>query len=232
MTALKSVLLLLLMSNYVPVSCEDPCEGKTFGKAPHPSSCDKYYECRNFIGKERTCPSGKHYSAQSRRCISIRESGCGPKTTRKPTQRECTPTQETLDQFITYEHNGTSYHMSKAHFISDVESAASCESVCGNLAEMEDTEEQKRVHDMLTTTGWGGFVLAGTDKYTEGKWENGRTSKPIKHFAWCNGEPNNKLNNEHCICFIRSHACMWDFPCVRNDTLYNIHYLCEVKNKD
>ncbi|CAL1548744.1 unnamed protein product [Lymnaea stagnalis] len=75
--------MIILMSQLVQVNCQDsnPCEYKKQGKASDPTSCSKYYECKNFNGVEKSCPTGEHFSVQSRGCVPVRQSGCYLSTT-------------------------------------------------------------------------------------------------------------------------------------------------------
>ncbi|CAL1545402.1 unnamed protein product [Lymnaea stagnalis] len=244
MSVSKSVLLLLLMSYYVPVNSQDPCTNKRYGKVPHPESCSKYYECSQYQGKEQTCPSGEHFSAQLRHCVPIGQSSCDTTRTtvtakRAPTMRrpgskiQCVPSQENLDLFDRYDYSKKTYFLSKAIFISDVASAAMCKQMCGYLAEVDDEGEYNFVVSLTKKHNYYGILIAGTDKYTEGTWEYERTMKRVKYFNWCLelGEPNNSFDQD-CMAISKHYSGMFDHQCVHAHNYYSFRYLCEVDAKN
>ncbi|CAL1545401.1 unnamed protein product [Lymnaea stagnalis] len=234
----KSVLLLFLMNHYVPVSCEDPCIFLKYGRRPHPASCVKYYECDQYKGHEKTCPSNEHFSPTIRRCVYYSHSGCAITTTApkrtvhhnlKPmtgARPNCISSATNHDLFDIYEFWGKTYYLSKAIYISDSASADVCSTFCGYLAEIDDKEEYDFVLSMTEKHNYYGILIGGTDKYTEGIWEYVRRPRRVNYLNWCLGEPNNAFDQD-CLGISKNYSCMFDHQCVHTHDHYHFRYLCE-----
>ncbi|CAL1535905.1 unnamed protein product [Lymnaea stagnalis] len=228
MAVFKSVLLLLLMSHYVPVSCQDPnpCQRIKNGKVRHPTSCNKYYDCANHRAKQKTCKRTKHYSTKARGCVPIHQSNCVITTTTVPTTQACTPNEESLKLLNKFEHFGKTYYISKETYTSDIASAAVCESLCGYLAEVDDKSEEEIIHKMILDNNAKGALVGGTDKHKDRVWEFDRSRGKLQYINWCPGQPNNYGGiREQCVSYTYLETCMHDAPCEPGAS--GSRYICE-----
>ncbi|CAL1539573.1 unnamed protein product [Lymnaea stagnalis] len=253
MAVLTSALLLFLMSQLVQVNCQgsNPCEDKKYGKVSYPTSCSKYYECNNYKGVEKSCPTGQHFSVKSKSCVPVRQSGCYLSTTAVTVRKgpgsvtrfprpgpgsgsgpgsghgsRCKPYMKNLDLFVKYEDLGKTYYISKDSYSTVADAAATCTTLCAYLAEIDDKAEGNRVIAMMARLNTLGLLIAGSDKLKEGHWVYDRTGKSAKYFDWCNGEPNNQ-NDEDCVAYNKHQACVWDFPCSFRYAPVHLYYICE-----
>ncbi|CAL1539012.1 unnamed protein product [Lymnaea stagnalis] len=232
----KSVSLLIIISQYVLVNCHDPnpCESNRYGNVPHPKSCAKYYDCSNYMGKEKNCPSDRHFHTKARYCVPIHQSDCAITTTRKalflrPGGPPCYPNQANMGLFNRYDHLGKTYYLSKDTYTTDKASHEMCKTLCGYLAEIDDEDEYEYAVSMIDKHDYYGVLIAGTDTYTEGTWEYERTMKRVNYFKWCLGlgEPNNSFDQD-CMAISKEHSCMLDHQCLHQHDYYSFRYLCEV----
>ncbi|CAL1533136.1 unnamed protein product [Lymnaea stagnalis] len=243
MAAMTKIVLLFLIGYVGSVSAQEtnPCKYVKNGVAAHLTTCSKYYQCNNNRGNIRSCRRSENFNPKTKTCVRASQYECpittttATTTTTEPTTiatttlrtaAPCSPQEENLKRFTLYEFKGSSYFISHDFYTSANAAAQMCETICGYLAEVDNQEEEDRMHSIVGRHNVTAILIGGTDKYREGFWEFARNRRPVTYLHWHEGEPNDALHYEDCMCIMKGWVGMIDCACT--PMYLPVKFVCEV----
>ncbi|CAL1537238.1 unnamed protein product [Lymnaea stagnalis] len=226
-----SIALLIVLFTCTPVNGQEDsmCQGVRNGRVAMPTSCHKYYQCKNFKGTEMPCPSGFLFDRMRRSCQRKEYVTCNIITT-TPTTLPRAHARCQADADFRNAHfqspmlfNDKPYYLSKKPFNDDTTSAANCKKLCSRLAVVDGLEEENFVRRLIDTKGVLCILIEGNDKEKLWEWVSAVTLEPLNYIRWAGGQPNG--GDQRCLFYERGFNGMLDMPCTR--TKWDCHYLCE-----